>query len=115
MVPLHITGTNRSWQKKEDMPHRRRILSLLFRMLSTKAERRYASGFDDLSLDAVEQYKRDVVRPSKQLEAVLYKRARSLEHYGDTSTLKERLIEVALEAGLSRSRSLRGQRPLLRT
>ena len=79
-APIHPQLT---WQSDYDVPHRRKVISNIIRLLH---ERRP---------DATEEWKARLPSMAKTLEDKLYKTASCFDLYADETTLKTRLQQLA--------------------
>jgi len=79
------TGLNGDWQSDRDMHHRREMIQHIVKLLKQKDK------------NASPEWLTKLPQMVKQLEVSLYRSAPSFAAYADTSTLKHRLQQLAME------------------
>ncbi|KAL7543116.1 hypothetical protein ACHAXR_012415 [Thalassiosira sp. AJA248-18] len=79
------SGLNGDWQSDNDMHHRREMIQHIVKLLKQKDK------------NASPEWLTKLPQMVKQLEVSLYRSAPSFEAYSDTSTLKTRLQQLAME------------------
>ena len=84
----HHPGLNGGWQSDRDYQDRRKMIAKIVHLLQQRKP------------NAPDEWLKKLPQMAKRLEESLYRSAKSFDQYNDTSTLKQRLQQLAVNIGM---------------